>query len=109
MQSASSSASSSHAADAHGGHGHDDSKLLGLTVGAIGVVYGDVGTSPLYAFREALHAITEHGVAYLHGKTIRQRAEAMIAIADPRFQPELEAYAIRSKLLTASRNLVTAS
>ena len=28
------------------------------------------------------YVITEHGVAYLHGKTIRQRAEAMIAIAD---------------------------
>lgn len=25
-----------------------------LTIGAIGVVYGDIGTSPLYAFREAL-------------------------------------------------------
>jgi KUP system potassium uptake protein len=27
-----------------------------LTVGSIGVVYGDIGTSPLYAFREALSA-----------------------------------------------------
>ncbi len=26
--------------------------LLGLTVGALGVVYGDIGTSPLYAFRQ---------------------------------------------------------
>src|SRR5688572_11893397 len=26
--------------------------MLGLTVGALGVVYGDIGTSPLYAFRE---------------------------------------------------------
>ena len=61
MQSASSSASTdSHAADGQG-HGHDDSKLMSLTVGAIGVVYGDVGTSPLYAFREALHSITEGG------------------------------------------------
>ncbi len=29
--------------------------LAALTIGAIGVVYGDIGTSPLYAFREALH------------------------------------------------------
>jgi KUP system potassium uptake protein len=29
-------------------------KLLPLTIGAIGVVFGDIGTSPLYAFREAL-------------------------------------------------------
>ncbi|TPG13570.1 potassium transporter Kup [Sphingomonas oligophenolica] len=28
--------------------------LAALTVGAIGVVFGDIGTSPLYAFREAL-------------------------------------------------------
>lgn len=27
-----------------------------LILGALGVVYGDIGTSPLYAFREALHA-----------------------------------------------------
>ena len=26
-----------------------------LTLGSIGVVYGDIGTSPLYAFREAVH------------------------------------------------------
>ena len=29
--------------------------FLGLTVGAVGVVFGDIGTSPLYAMREALH------------------------------------------------------
>src|SRR5690606_31227810 len=27
--------------------------LFGLTVGALGVVFGDIGTSPLYAIREA--------------------------------------------------------
>ena len=30
---------------------------MAMSVGAIGVVYGDIGTSPLYAFREALHAV----------------------------------------------------
>ncbi len=30
--------------------------LAALTLGALGVVYGDIGTSPLYAFREALRA-----------------------------------------------------
>ena len=52
------------------------------------------------------YVITEHGVAYLHGKTIRQRAEAMIAIADPKFQPELEHFARNNRLLTASRSVV---
>jgi len=33
-----------------------------LTLGSIGVVYGDIGTSPLYAFREAMHAAgASHG------------------------------------------------
>jgi KUP system potassium uptake protein len=34
--------------------------LTGLALGALGVVYGDIGTSPLYALREAL--APEHGV-----------------------------------------------
>ena len=32
-----------------------------LTLGAIGVVYGDIGTSPIYAFREAVVAATGAG------------------------------------------------
>src|SRR5688572_2435951 len=35
--------------------------FIGLTVGSIGVVYGDIGTSPLYAFREAVQAAQEGG------------------------------------------------
>jgi len=31
----------------------------GLTLGALGVVFGDIGTSPLYALRECLHALPE--------------------------------------------------
>jgi len=40
------------------GHGASQSVtgLVGLAVGSIGVVYGDIGTSPLYAFREAVNA-----------------------------------------------------
>jgi KUP system potassium uptake protein len=30
-----------------------------LTLGSIGVVFGDIGTSPLYAFREAVHVASE--------------------------------------------------
>jgi KUP system potassium uptake protein len=32
--------------------GHHEEPLLKLAVGAIGIVFGDIGTSPLYAFRE---------------------------------------------------------
>jgi KUP system potassium uptake protein len=33
-----------------------------LTLGSVGVVYGDIGTSPLYAFREAVSAASVAGV-----------------------------------------------
>ena len=33
-------------------HGHAQGSLAKLAVGAIGIVYGDIGTSPIYAFRE---------------------------------------------------------
>ena len=36
-------------------------RLLALTIGSVGVVYGDIGTSPLYAFREALSAAVGSG------------------------------------------------
>ena len=32
------------------------------------------------------YVVTEHGVAYLHGKSIRERAQALIEIADPKFR-----------------------
>jgi KUP system potassium uptake protein len=35
-------------------HGHGKEGFMALVVGAIGVVFGDIGTSPLYAMREAL-------------------------------------------------------
>ena len=35
---------------------------LPLTLGAIGVVFGDIGTSPLYAFREALQQSAGDGI-----------------------------------------------
>ena len=35
-----------------GGHGHATGSLAKLAVGAVGIVFGDIGTSPIYAFRE---------------------------------------------------------
>src|SRR3984893_5178590 len=43
------------------GPAHLKTAFLGLTVGSIGVVYGDIGTSPLYALREAVSASIEPG------------------------------------------------
>src|SRR3979411_2471385 len=39
------------------------SQFWALTLGSIGVVYGDIGTSPLYALREAVSASIEPGGA----------------------------------------------
>ncbi|MDC7787175.1 potassium transporter Kup [Rhodoplanes sp. TEM] len=40
---------------------HDSSSFWALTLGSVGVVYGDIGTSPLYAFREALRSAVGDG------------------------------------------------
>ena len=45
--------------------GHVKAGKWGLIIGAIGVVFGDIGTSPLYAMREALHHSRSGGTAEL--------------------------------------------
>ena len=45
------------------------------------------------------HVITEYGIADLHGRTLRDRAKALIAIAHPQFRDELQAAARRQNLL----------
>jgi len=44
---------------------------------------------------EADVVVTEHGVAELRGRTLAERARALIAIAEPSFRPELERAAER--------------
>jgi acyl-CoA hydrolase len=45
------------------------------------------------------YLVTEFGVAYLHGKSLRQRAEALIAIAHPDFRDELTDAARKMRLV----------
>jgi KUP system potassium uptake protein len=51
------------------GHGEEigtdgyDRRFWALTLGCIGVVYGDIGTSPLYAFREAVVVARDAGIS----------------------------------------------
>jgi KUP system potassium uptake protein len=41
--------------DPHSGQGHTpDARVLGLSIAALGVVFGDIGTNPLFAMRETL-------------------------------------------------------
>jgi KUP system potassium uptake protein len=42
--------------------------LLGLSLGALGIVYGDIGTSPLYALRECFHG--PHAVPPSHDNVL---------------------------------------
>jgi 4-hydroxybutyrate CoA-transferase len=46
------------------------------------------------------YVVTEFGVAHLFGRSLRERAERLIAIAHPKFREELEAQAKERKLLT---------
>ena len=43
------------------------------------------------------YVVTEYGVAYLHGKTIRERAKSLIEIAHPDFRGELYEYCEKTK------------
>ena len=39
------------------------------------------------------YVVTEYGIAYLHGKTIRQRVQALVNIAHPKFREDLLRFA----------------
>ena len=41
---------------------HHKSAVAALALGSLGVVFGDIGTSPLYALRESLHHMKDDGV-----------------------------------------------
>jgi hypothetical protein len=43
------------------------------------------------------YVVTEYGVAYLHGKTVQERALALISIAHPNFRDQLLREAIQSR------------
>jgi KUP system potassium uptake protein len=45
------------------GHGHSGGNFWVLSLGSIGVVFGDIGTSPLYALQTALGQFKESGLA----------------------------------------------
>lgn len=49
-------------------HAAHSKPLLFLALGALGVVYGDIGTSPLYAFRESFHET--HNIAVTHDNVL---------------------------------------
>lgn len=56
----------------------------------------DAGAGVVTTRADVHYVATEHGVAYLHGKNLRQRAEALIAIAHPKFRDGLYEFAVKA-------------
>src|SRR5262245_48931741 len=48
--------------------GHHQDGLAALMLGAAGIVFGDIGTSPLYTFQECVGS--QHGVAATHDNVL---------------------------------------
>jgi 4-hydroxybutyrate CoA-transferase len=55
------------------------------------------GAGVLTTRADVHYVVTEYGIAYLHGRTIRQRAEALIQVAHPKFHDELYNYCERQR------------
>jgi len=64
-----------------------------------------VGAGVVTTRGDVHYVVTEFGTAYLHGKTIRQRAEALIRIAHPDFREELHEFALKQHYLDDRRTL----
>lgn len=54
------------------------------------------------------YVVTEHGIASLHGRSLRERAQALIQVADPKFRAELEDFAVRAHYLEKKAQMVYA-
>jgi len=72
-------------------HGEISRIVMNLSPGA-GVVTTRAGVC---------YVVTEYGVAYLHGKSIQERAMALICVAHPKFRAKLLREAIEAKYLGA--------
>ena len=55
------------------------------------------------------YVVTEYGIAYLHGKSIRERAKSLIEIAHPDFRSELYEYCEQTKWLQNPQAAQTAA
>jgi acyl-CoA hydrolase len=58
----------------------------------------DDGAGVVTSRGDVHYVVTEYGVAYLHGKNLRERAQALIRIAHPDFRKELEDFARERKI-----------
>jgi acetyl-CoA hydrolase len=63
------------------------------------VLHLDEGAGVVTSRGDVHYVVTEFGVAYLHGRSIRERAKALIDIAHPKFRDELTSQAKKVKFL----------
>jgi acyl-CoA hydrolase len=66
----------------------------------------DPGAGVVTSRADVHWVVTEFGAVNLHGKTLRQRAEALIGIADPGFRNGLYDFAVRANYLEGRPALV---
>jgi 4-hydroxybutyrate CoA-transferase len=58
----------------------------------------DLGAGVVTTRADVHYVVTEFGAAYLHGRNVRQRAEALITIAHPNFRDELTQFCREHKI-----------
>ena len=63
------------------------------------VPYLNLGAGVVTTRADVHYVVTQHGAAYLHGKDLRERALALIAVAEPRFRDDLERAAKERRLI----------
>jgi 4-hydroxybutyrate CoA-transferase len=67
----------------------------------------DTGAGVVTTRADAHYVVTEYGVAYLHGKNLRQRAAALIAIAHPKFRDSLYEFAVKAHYMEKKPSAVS--
>jgi acyl-CoA hydrolase/GNAT superfamily N-acetyltransferase len=66
------------------------------------VVHLSTGAGVVTTRAGVFYVVTEYGTAYLHGKSVSERAMALISIAHPKFRAELLRQAIEAKYLSTA-------
>jgi acyl-CoA hydrolase/RimJ/RimL family protein N-acetyltransferase len=77
------------------------STATGGTVSRI-VVHLSQGAGVVTTRAGVFYVVTEYGIAYLHGKSVQERALALISIAHPKFRADLLREAIEAKYLSTA-------
>ena len=77
--------------------------IIGLPFAAAALAAGSSGVVTSRGL--VRYVVTEFGVAYLHGKSIRERAKALIDISHPDFRDELYTYCEQTKWLQRPQSM----